>query len=187
MSDNSQSRPATVQLGRKALTRFRTILDRQGTGQTAAILREAGFAAGEGVYHALVEYATKHFHTTDPSGIDRRHLGELLSGFLLESGWGSCAIEPLAEGVIAVDAAEWAESEPGDSTYPSCHISTGILADLLSRLGGVPLAVMEVECRSKGDLRCRFLVGGADTLNAIYELMTQGTGYSNAVASLSNR
>ena len=185
MSQHSQSHPATVQIGRKALTQFRNILDRQGTGQTAAILRGAGFAAGEGTYQTLVDYTAKHFATDEPGNIDRRHFGELLDGFFSSSGWGACSIESLDEGVIAIDAPRWAESEPGDSPYPACHISTGMLADLFSRLGGVPLAVMEVECRSKGDPRCRFLVGGAETLNAVYELMSQGAGYSNAIASLS--
>ena len=65
MSQHSQSHPATVQIGRKALTQFRNILDRQGTGQTAAILRGAGFAAGEGTYHTLVDYTAKHFATDE--------------------------------------------------------------------------------------------------------------------------
>jgi len=44
------------------------------------------------------------------------------------------------------------------------------------------VAVMEVECRSKNDARCRFLSAAPDTLQQIYEQMTQGKSYEEALA-----
>jgi hypothetical protein len=40
---------------------------------------------------------------------------------------------------------------------------------------------MEVECRSMGNDRCRFLLGTAETLQRVYDEMGQGVGYEDAV------
>ncbi len=63
-----------------------------------------------------------------------------------------------------------------------CFFSSGMLADFFGRLSGEPVAVMEVECRSRNDERCRFLSASPDTLNEVYERMTQGTGYEQALS-----
>jgi len=41
--------------------------------------------------------------------------------------------------------------------------------------------VMEVECRSRNDERCRFLSASPDTLNEVYEQMKEGRGYEEAL------
>jgi hypothetical protein len=58
-----------------------------------------------------------------------------------------------------------------------------MLADFFGRLAGEPVAAMEVECRSMGGERCRFLVGGYDTLQHIYDEMTRGVSYDEAAAT----
>src|SRR5207249_8624650 len=58
--------------------------------------------------------------------------------------------------------------------------SSGMLADFFGRLSGEPVAVMEVECRSRNDERCRFLSASPDTLNVVYEQMKEGRGYEEA-------
>ncbi len=50
-------------------------------------------------------------------------------------------------------------------------------ADLLTRVAGRDLAVMEVECRSRRDGQCRFLLGSPDTLGAVYEGLREGRSY----------
>jgi hypothetical protein len=42
---------------------------------------------------------------------------------------------------------------------------------------------MEVECRSAGSPRCRFLLGSADVMTQVYDEMSRGTGYEAAVSS----
>ena len=42
---------------------------------------------------------------------------------------------------------------------------------------------MEVECRSMGADRCRFLVGSAETLQRVYDEMGQGVAYEQAVST----
>jgi len=55
------------------------------------------------------------------------------------------------------------------------------LAEFFGRLSGEPVAVMEVECRSRNDERCRFLSASPDTLNEVYEQMKEGRGYEEAL------
>ena len=45
------------------------------------------------------------------------------------------------------------------------------------------LAVMEVECRSRGDARCRWLVGAPDTLTSLYQHMAQGADYRTVLGA----
>jgi hypothetical protein len=56
-----------------------------------------------------------------------------------------------------------------------------LLADFMGRMAGETVAVMEVECRSKGDARCRCLAGSPDTLAALYDRMSQGMGYEEGL------
>src|SRR5919107_1210658 len=65
--------------------------------------------------------------------------------------------------------------------FPSCHLSCGLLADFLGRMSQDVVAVMEVECRSRGEARCRFLAGSPETLGAVYDSMAQGAGYKEAI------
>ena len=43
------------------------------------------------------------------------------------------------------------------------------------------VAVMEVECRSRGESRCRFLAGAPETLSALYDRMAAGASYLEAL------
>ena len=52
-----------------------------------------------------------------------------------------------------------------------------MFADFFGRLAGEAVAVMEVECRSMGGERCRFLVGSGETMQHVYDEMAQGVGY----------
>ncbi len=95
--------------------------------------------------------------------------------------WGSITVNPLAEGVLAIDSTDWNEASPdAGAQYPSCHLSSGLLADFFGRLAGETVAVMEVECRSRGDDMCRFLVGSPDTLADVYQRMSGGLSYLEA-------
>jgi hypothetical protein len=67
--------------------------------------------------------------------------------------------------------------------FPGCYFTAGIFADFFGRVAGSPVAVMEVECRSMGNERCRFLLGSAETLQRVYDEMGQGVGYEEAVGA----
>jgi predicted hydrocarbon binding protein len=174
--------PDTVLLSRQCIRHLRLVLEREAGGQAATWLQEAGFAGGESLYAVYAEWLAGRFAVARPSSLDVRHLGETLSGFFQENGWGPVRVTPLTPAVIAVDSVNWWESDPGaGAAYPSCHLSSGLLAELLSRISETTLGVMEVECRSAGGPRCRFLAGAPETLQILYERMAQGTHYLEAL------
>jgi len=179
---HTDSTTATTFLGLspKALHVLRSSLERDHGLSTAAYLQEAGFAAGEDTFQAFTEWleATRQ---VKPEDLDAEFLGEVASAFFQEHGWGSIAINPLAEGILAIDSTDWSEASPdAGAQYPSCHLSSGLLADFFGRLAGETVAVMEVECRSRGDDMCRFLVGSPETLADVYQRMSGGLSYLGA-------
>jgi hypothetical protein len=65
---------------------------------------------------------------------------------------------------------------------PMCFFTAGMLADFLGRLAGEAVSVLEVECRSRNDERCRFLSASPETLDRVYELMNAGRSYEEALS-----
>lgn len=170
-----------VALGRRALLQLRATLERDAGVQAAAYLQEAGFAGGEELFHAFGAWLAREYDVRSPGELDAAHLSNVLGRFFAEAGWGRLGVKPLGEAVLALDALEWAEAADHGSEYPSCHLSCGLLADFFGRLSEGLMAVMEVECRSRGDARCRFLAGAPETLGTIYDRMAQGMGYGEAL------
>jgi predicted hydrocarbon binding protein len=171
----------TITLGRRSLHQLRATLERSLGVAAAPLLQEAGFASGEALTDEFSTWLESHYGVSAPPDLDARYLGESLSGFFESRGWGALTLERLGDAVLAVDAPDWAESTPGGGTYPSCHVSSGMLADVFSRLGSGQFAAMEVECRSRGDARCRFLLAAPETLTLVYERMTHGMSYTQAL------
>lgn len=183
---SSQQASATtshcVHLGRRALQQLRASLERDTGPQAASYLQEAGFAGGEELYAAFAGWLGREYGLERPADLDASHLNTVLSRFFSESGWGALTVTRLSEAVLALDAADWAEAlDEGGAIYPTCHLSCGMLADFLGRVGEGPVAVMEVECRSRGEGRCRFLAGAPETLGQLYERMAQGAPYQEAL------
>lgn len=168
-------------LGRATLVQLRTVLERELAAQAPTLLREIGFAAGQAAYDGFVESVAARYGVESPQGLDARYLSEALAGYFRDEGWGTVTTESLAPGVLAMDSPDWAEAEPRGAPYPSCHLSAGLLSDFFTRVGGHPAAVLEVECRSRGEARCRYLVGGPDLLNWVYEGMSAGRPYGELI------
>lgn len=172
-----------VALGRRALQQLRTSLDRDTGLQAATYLQEAGFAGGEELYQIFARWLAGNYRVNNPADLDARYLSEVLGRFFSETGWGELEVVPVGEAVLALDAPSWAEaSDEGGAPYPSCHLSCGLLADFLGRVAEAPVAVMEVECRSRGERRCRFLAGAPETLGTVYDRIAQGVSYADALA-----
>ena len=174
--------PGTLLLSHQSLRHLAATLEREAGVQGAGWLQEAGFAGGEVLYGSYVEWLVDRFQVRRPSSLDVRHLGETLSAFFQEYGWGSLQVSPLTPAVIALDSTAWWEADPsGGHPYPSCHLSSGLLAELLSRISETTLGIMEVECRSRGDRQCRFLAGSPETLQILYGRLAEDTGYLSAL------
>ena len=87
--------------------------------------------------------------------------------------------------MATLDSADWGEADPDAGLdHPGCHLSTGMFADFFGRIADAQIAVLEVECRSMGDPRCRFLLGNHAVMSSLYEQMGAGTGYEEAVENV---
>lgn len=176
------SASSCVGLGRRSLQQLRLTLERDAGVQAASYLQEAGFAGGEELYAAYTQWLASAVGVSDPGSLDAARLSEVLSRFFSDMGWGALTARPLGPAVLALDSAEWAEAvDHGGAVYPSCHLSCGLLADFMGRMSGGRMAVMEVECRSRGDARCRFLAGAPETMGTLYERMAQGMAYGEGL------
>ena len=181
-TDQSPSHHAGLRLGRRVLHQLRSALERDTGLQASTYLQEAGFAGGEELYGEFREWLLATCGVENPGDLDAGFLSETLSAFFADQGWGRLEATPLGDAVLALDSSEWAESvESGGGEFPSCHLTCGMLADFFGRLSDGLVAVMEVECRSRGDARCRFLAGSPETLSTLYDRMAQGAGYAEAL------
>ena len=169
-------------IGRGALRQLHASLMSRAPDQVIAVLQEAGYAAGEGTYRAFAAWLPARAGVDRPEDLDAELLPEVLSDFFAQTGWGTLTISPVGTGALAVDSPDWAEAEPDSAQSPMCFFSAGMLADFLGRLSGEAVSVMEVECRCRGDARCRFLSATPEVLQRVYEGMTEGRTYEEALS-----
>lgn len=151
-----------------------------GSEAAAQALRQAGYSAGDAFLRIL-------------AGDDGAILAEVpadlfwqrLSRLFSARGWGTLSYAEAHSGVGTLESSNWVEAATGgDGAQPSCHFTTGILANVLGRVVGGEVAVLEVECRSRGDTRCRFAFGGAEAVYTLYERINAGASTADAFALL---
>ncbi len=182
-SDPISVAPDGLAIGRGALLQLHQSLARDAADTAVAILHETGYASGAGLYRAFSAWVQAQAGVGQPEQLDAMRLNDVLSAFFRASGWGTLTVAPLSGAALAVDATDWAEAVPGSAQTPMCFFSSGMLADFFGRLSGEPVAVMEVECRSRNDQRCRFLSASPERLQQVYEQMTQGKSYEEALTA----
>jgi predicted hydrocarbon binding protein len=170
-------------LTRDALTALRNALLRD-TGPTAAsYLQEAGYAGG-GAQFAAVGQGRASRGDGAPDTLPVEVFQREATEFFRQAGWGSLAVGALHDTVATLDSADWAEATPEQPLeHPFCHLSSGMFADFFGRVADAPLAVMEVECRTTGDARCRFLLGSTEVMQQVYDGMAAGASYEDAIAA----
>lgn len=173
-----------IGLTRDALLALRKVLFRD-TGATAATyLQEAGYAGGNALYHAFGLWSASRGLAL-PEMMPAPEFGRRASEFFRELGWGVLTVSAAHDTVMTLDCSNWAESDPTSAMeYPGCYLTSGLLADFFGRIAGTPLAVMEVECRSMGSTRCRFLLGSTDVMQYVYDGMTTGIPYQTTLAKM---
>lgn len=178
------SRPQELALPVASLAALRRALDTSvGEAAAAVALQQAGVAAGDAFFEMLARSpAAGEVPPADWSdGTFWRRFAELFE----RRGWGRIANEATHPGVGALNASDWVESVPDQgASRPSCFFTAGLLARLLGRVSDEEVAVLEVECRSKGDARCRFLYGNPETLDTVYDRVRAGEDAGDTLATL---
>lgn len=178
------ARSDMVGLTRDALLTLRSVLFRDAGGNAAAYLQEAGYAGGGALYQAFTQWSSGN-RLPAPEQMPFAEFGGRAAQFFGDLGWGAISVGMLHDSVVTVDSQNWAESDPASAMqFPGCYLSAGMLADFFGRLAGSQLVAMEVECRSMGSERCRFLLGSAETMQHVYEGLTQGVHYEAALQAM---
>jgi predicted hydrocarbon binding protein len=173
---------ALVAMTRDSLSALRAAMFRDMGPNAAAMLQEAGYAGGQAMFDAFSSWLAGR-GLPAPESLAADHFAARATEFFRDAGWGSIELGSL-DSVATVDSRDWAEGNPSfPLEFPGCYYTSGVMADFFGRLAGEPVAVMEVECRSMGGERCRFLIGSGDTLQRVYDEMAQGIGYEQAVAA----
>ncbi len=170
-----------MSLTRASLRSLRSALLRDSGPRAAEALQEAGYAGGDSLFAAFRQWLASHSDIA-AEDLDVETFEQRISEFFGETGWGHIQIGTIDQVVATLDSADWGEADDAEhADHPACHITTGMFADLFGRLAGAPVAVLEVECRSAGHPRCRFLVGNPDMMDAVYDEMGRGATYQLAV------
>ena len=170
-----------VALSRRALATLRAALFRDAGPSATTYLQEAGYAGGETVYASFRDWLAAR-GGPEPEELGVEEFQQQASAYFREAGWGTVAVSSLNDAVVAIDSDDWGEADPESRLeHPGCHLTTGMFADFFGRVSDLSLAVLEVECRSMGAPRCRFLLGSGEVLAHVYEEMERGNGYEGAV------
>jgi uncharacterized protein len=173
-----------VALTRASLAALRAALVRDAGPAAATYLQEAGYAGGEALFASFSAWLRDQGEGA-PEDLDVPTFERHASEYFRDAGWGTLTIGTLREAVATLDSADWGEADPGSALdHPACHLTTGMFADFFGRIADHPVAVLEVECRSAGDARCRFLIGSSDVMGQVYDEMGRGTAYPAAVAEV---
>lgn len=168
---------------RASLLFLRAALLRSGDPNAAVTLQEAGYAGGTALFEAFRDWLSSRSDIA-VEDLDVEAFQHRASEFFSETGWGTLIVGTIDDVVATLDSPDWSECDAAlGAQQPSCHLTTGMFADLFGRLAGAPVAVLEVECRSAGHDHCRFLVGSPDVMDAVYEEMGRGADYETAVRS----
>lgn len=138
------------------------------------LLRQVGYEVGEAVHQALSD------HLGGAAELDADAFWQGVSDYFAGIGWGRVEHRQLHPGVGALDLVDWIEAG-SDGGPLGCHLSTGFFTDLLGRVAGDGVVVMEVPAEAG---RSRLLFGSGDTLGAVYQALAGGATLDEALGRL---
>ncbi|MEO5816541.1 MAG: V4R domain-containing protein [Gemmatimonadaceae bacterium] len=172
-----------VAITQDAMTGLRNALMRDMGYAAAGYLQEAGYAGGGALFEAFRGWLATRGEN-EPESLSVSDFQAQATDFFRECGWGSLEVGDLYDTVATLDSSDWGEATPGAALeQASCHFTSGMFSDFFGRLSDAPLAVMEVECRSAGADRCRFLLGSTEIMEHVYTAMSGGETYEDAVGA----
>ena len=163
------------------LTMLRQNLQRE-VGPLPAIhaLHTAGFSSGQAIWESLCRGSGRELPQLDDASFWPK-----LTAALGKRGWGTLTHSAVHAGVGLLASSDWAEATGGGGEQqPSCTFSAGMLSALLTGAAGGSIAVLEVNCRTRGDDSCTFAFGSLATVHDLYGLILEGQDLEGALAAL---
>jgi len=147
---------------------------------TVRALHHAGYHSGL-VAAASVNQAAGG----DSFGLAQDRFWTRLSTYFSKRGWGTLQHQSPHAGVGILTSADWAEATTDDiQPDAGCSFSAGFLSGLLSQLAGGPVAVLEVDCRTRGGDSCDFAFGSETAIHDLYGHLLDGADLDSALAAL---
>jgi uncharacterized protein len=167
---------------RDALVALRAMLFRADGATAASSLYEAGYAGGGALHDAFVRWCrSRKLPVTETMAASE--FAQHASAFFTELGMGALEVGTVHDAAVTLDSTNWAEAEPSSGMqFPGCYLTAGMLTEFLGRVAGAAVSVLEVECRSMGAQRCRFVVGSAETIQQVYDAVATGAAYETALS-----
>lgn len=173
--------PREIAIPVAAFDALRTeIQTRAGMLDAVRALHEAGYHAGLVAAHAVHQGAGGDSFRLSEAGFWTN-----LSDYFSRRGWGTLRHSAAHPAVGLLSADDWAEAQPDDvRPEGSCSFTAGFLSGLLSQLAGGPVAVLEVQCRTRGDAECVFAFGSEAAIHEVYGAMLDGADLQTALEAL---
>jgi len=158
----------------------RELAKEAGLLPTIHALHASGYSAG-----AVTAAAFRAFQDEDVLALPQDVFWTRLSTFFARRGWGTLAHVDRHEAVGLLTSTDWIEgASRGHDEGASCSFSAGFLSGLLTELAGGPVAVLEIECRARGDAACSFAFGAAPVIHELYGQLVEGAELDGALAAL---
>lgn len=157
----------------------RTLVREIGAEAAARALQEAGNAAGDALHDRLARGVETDGLGRTPSG----SFWDRLTSLFREMGWGTAEHQDIHPGVGALDVRDWFEVDP-QARRVSCPFTTGVLANVLGRVAGGEVAVLQVDLPDGATGGCRFLFGGPEPLQRVYGRLREDGDLQAALAAL---
>ncbi|HMI46458.1 MAG TPA: 4-vinyl reductase [Gemmatimonadaceae bacterium] len=164
--------PELIGLAQRTLRDLRLrVAGASGGGPDA--LREAGYAGATSLFDAFETWLNDSgSNRAEDLPIDQ--FSSRAAEFFQHAGWGRVSFRSLHDALAVIDIEDCWESQLHGQGETGCHLTTGTLAGFLGCLADYPVAVMEIECGTSTNSRCRFLAGNADMLEHAYERLSRG-------------
>lgn len=158
------------------------LLARSGDRPATGALREAGRRAGEAIADELAPRC-------EPEEVPMAEYWATVREALARRGFGDAEYRVLGPGAAEIRIAGAPEARPhrdggaggAEADAGGCPFATGLLAGLLSRVAGSPVAVLEVACLGRGEETCRFLAGAEERLRSVRSEILAGATVEEAV------
>jgi len=168
-----------VQVPAELLSAVRRALagDREALA-AVTLLRQVGYDVGAAVHDGLQGHLAGD--DADALSMDPDAFWARVSDYFQGLGWGRVEHRELHPGVGSLELVDWLEVG-SDGGPAGCHVSTGIFTDLLGRVAGDGVVVMEVP--GEGG-RTRLLFGSGETMGAVYSSLAGGASLDDALARL---
>src|SRR5690625_6458991 len=133
----------------------RALEETVGPEQTALALQRAGQSSGDILFEHLHEDST----TGTLAELGEEVFWERLYTHFVEEGWGGMHFEEIHKGLGSLTSPDWLEADPNEGApRPSCHFTTGLLANLFGRIAEVERSEEHTsELQSRGHIVCRLL------------------------------